>query len=49
MKLKCKRPTCLHEWDYKGKNTFYACCPRCKSSIRLPRDDDEDEKQKQKV
>ncbi len=35
MKLKCKRKTCLREWEYKGKGEFYTICPRCHSSVRI--------------
>jgi len=41
MKLKCKRKGCEHEWEYKGNSRFYACCPKCKSSIRIVYADDE--------
>jgi len=30
---KCKR--CGYEWIYLGKSEYYACCPRCKSSVKL--------------
>lgn len=46
MKLKCKRPACMHEWDYKGKADFYASCPKCKSSIRIRAVDDTDKNEK---
>jgi hypothetical protein len=32
MYLKCN---CGHEWDYKGKASFYALCPKCKSKIQI--------------
>ncbi len=32
MLLNCKR---CGEWDYKGKQEFYATCPKCKSSVRV--------------
>jgi len=42
MKMKCKNKRCIeanegkqYEWDYQGKNPFYANCPRCKSSIKI--------------
>jgi len=41
MKLKCKNPKCLNEWEYKGKSKFYATCSKCKSSIRVPEEEDE--------
>jgi len=36
MKLKCKR--CEHEWEYKGKSEWYVCCPTCKTSIRIKKE-----------
>ena len=46
--LKCKNPKCIkrnkgkpYEWEYNGKNTFYGCCPRCKSSVKIPQEDDD--------
>lgn len=33
MFLKCKR--CEKEWDYKGKNEYYATCPRCLTKVRV--------------
>lgn len=42
MKLRCKNSRCIksnngksYEWDYQGKNPFYASCPRCKSTIKI--------------
>ena len=42
MILKCKNPRCIesnkgkeYEWDYKGKNPFFATCPRCRSSVKI--------------
>ena len=32
MHLKCN---CGHQWDYKGKASFYAFCPKCKSKIQI--------------
>lgn len=44
MILKCTSVKCVkanggkpYEWDYRGENPFYATCPRCKSSIKIPR------------
>jgi acetyl-CoA carboxylase beta subunit len=34
--LKCQR--CGHEWLYKGKQIYYACCPTCLSKVRIRRD-----------
>jgi tRNA(Ile2) C34 agmatinyltransferase TiaS len=33
MKLKCQR--CGNEWEYKGKNEYYAPCSKCKTSVSL--------------
>ena len=46
MILKCKNPKCNNEWDYKGKSKFYATCSICKSSIRIPVEEKEEEKEK---
>ena len=35
VKLKCKNKKCKYEWDYRGENPFYACCPRCKGSVKI--------------
>jgi len=43
MELKCKRKACQHVWDYKGDSKFYACCPKCKSSIRIIHPENEKE------
>lgn len=32
MILTCKR---CGEWDYNGKQEYYATCPKCKSSVRI--------------
>ena len=33
MILKCQR--CGNEWDYNGKQTYYATCSKCKTSVRI--------------
>lgn len=33
MKLKCKR--CNYEWDYKGNSEWYTSCPKCRTTIRV--------------
>ena len=33
MELKCKR--CKYKWNYKGKSKYYACCPNCKTSVKI--------------
>ena len=35
IKLKCQR--CKRIWTYKGDRKFYATCPDCKSSVKIPR------------
>ncbi len=42
MIIKCQNERCIkansgkpYEWDYNGKNPFYASCPRCKTSIKI--------------
>jgi hypothetical protein len=32
MLLKCK---CGREWDYQGRASLYALCPKCKSKVRI--------------
>lgn len=34
---KCKR--CGHEWDYTGNSEWYTSCPKCRTSIKVKRDD----------
>jgi hypothetical protein len=36
IKLKCKNPKCRREWEYKGDKKFYASCPDCKTSVKIP-------------
>jgi len=33
MKLKCKR--CEYEWDFKGQSKWYASCPKCRTTIKV--------------
>ena len=33
MEIICKR--CSYKWDYKGKRTLYACCPNCKTTVKI--------------
>lgn len=33
IRLKCEK--CGYEWEYRGKMTFYATCPNCKTSVRI--------------
>ena len=30
METKCYNKKCLHEWDYKGENKKFVCCPKCR-------------------
>ena len=32
IKLKCQRDGI---WNYNGNSQYYACCPKCKSSISI--------------
>ena len=34
MDLSCKR--CGKDWTYSGGRKFYATCPDCKTSVRIP-------------
>lgn len=36
IKLECPKEECGYEWDYNGESDFYATCPRCKSSVKIP-------------
>jgi hypothetical protein len=33
MKLKCKK--CKYEWNYTGKNPYYATCPYCLAKVKV--------------
>ena len=33
MNLACQR--CKHEWNYTGKNKYYAHCPHCKTTVSI--------------
>lgn len=35
MQLICQH--CKYEWNYKGEAAYWACCPRCRYSVRVPR------------
>ena len=37
-KQKCNR--CGHGWNYKGKSEWYTSCPRCKTSIKVRKEED---------
>jgi len=28
-------PYCGYKWQYKGRDKHYACCPKCKSKVRI--------------
>jgi hypothetical protein len=36
MQLSCK---CGASWEYKGRAKVYACCPRCKSKVKIDAED----------
>lgn len=42
--VKCHNPKCLREWDYKGDKKFYAACPDCKHSAKIPEHEETEEK-----
>lgn len=33
VRLRCQR--CGHEWDYKGKNRYFATCPHCRIYVSV--------------
>jgi len=39
MELNCQR--CNYTWDYQGESDYYATCPNCKSSVKIPEDQKE--------
>jgi Zn finger protein HypA/HybF involved in hydrogenase expression len=39
MEIKCER--CNKEWDYTGKNNWYAVCPDCRKYNKIKRDKNE--------
>ena len=45
MKIRCSNNKCNNEWNYNGENHFYACCPRCRSSINIEKNKVSDETQ----
>ncbi len=38
LKVTCDTPGCGHQWDYEGKNKYYATCPDCRSMVKVPGD-----------
>ena len=34
-RMKCG--SCGYVWTYRGQSTYYACCPRCHSSVNIKR------------
>ena len=32
VKLRC--PNCRYVWEYRGRNPYYATCPRCSTKMR---------------
>lgn len=47
IKLKCnnQKKKCFHEWNYKGEADFYATCPKCKSSVKIVRNENDKDKE----
>ena len=37
MLLNCQR--CGYEWDYNGKSKWYCSCPRCRTSIKVKKNE----------
>ena len=37
IELKCKR--CGRKWEYTGDKEYYASCPDCKTSVKIPQDE----------
>ena len=37
MQIACK---CGNTWDYKGTAEVYACCPKCKSKVKIDSEDE---------
>ena len=35
MILTCQR--CEKKWDYRGQSVWYATCPRCKTTVKVPK------------
>ena len=33
--MQCRKKTCRYKWQYKGKSKFFACCPMCKTPVKL--------------
>jgi len=42
MNIKCSNKKCEYEWEYNGESSFYACCPRCHSSVNIKKNMVED-------
>lgn len=36
MQLRCK---CGASWDYRGRAEVYACCPKCRSKVKIDSDE----------
>ena len=43
MRLKCGRKECRYEWDYKGKNKFWATCPRCLTKVKVNKKEEKED------
>ncbi len=50
IRVKCGRPDCEYEWDYKGERKYPAMvtCPQCYGKVRLPDPKGKGEQKKQK-
>lgn len=35
MHIKCDRPGCSHQWEYKGKSKFKVTCPMCRKIVTV--------------
>lgn len=38
VQINCKR--CGYSWDYNGKSEWYVSCPRCRTSIKVPKEEE---------
>jgi len=46
LKVKCEK--CGYEWDYKGDSEWYVTCPRCKTSINVRKDANDNQSEGEK-
>ncbi|HKI07814.1 MAG TPA: hypothetical protein VKA09_05420 [Nitrososphaeraceae archaeon] len=40
LELHCQR--CLHEWEYRGQNTYFTLCPHCRTTVRIRKKESRD-------